>query len=469
MDKEKKKSLKKVGIYTAFNLLFSIILPLALIFIMAFISLPYVKTGSIPNVIYILIFLMLFILLIINEYLISIITKKILKDEQKISNVAFCSAIIKSIICTILIYLLSVDGRTYNNYDELIIEISLIPFFKLVSYLIATKFALKEKIMLKNIYFFAGYILLIVIILTLHLPNSLNKYFYSRQFSSIKLRNELVDNYNNNSRNNCEFNGTITYTHKFTEEELACFTSLKLSSNFTTKDIEKFVNLEKLEIENVDFDKEITFAKNEKLVDLDIKNSKILKFDSTMIPNVRDLSLVNTIMNDKNLNIANSNINSLYIDDIKIDNFSIINNLQLENIEIINSEINNFIFDNNPKIEITNSRYNHYLSSYNELTLASAPIDTIHIDKVENITFRNVNDMKKILFASNITFKSLNFENRKIYLENGEYLISKRNEVTTDSYYGIYDLKTDNLTVKDIDGSYKKEIYDNDKKLLTVK
>lgn len=87
MDKEKKKSLKKVGIYTAFNLLFSIILPLALIFIMAFISLPYVKTGSIPNVIYILIFLMLFILLIINEYLISIITKKILKDEQKISDV----------------------------------------------------------------------------------------------------------------------------------------------------------------------------------------------------------------------------------------------------------------------------------------------------------------------------------------------------------------------------------------------
>lgn len=470
MDKEKNKGrFKKVGIYTAFNLLFSVILPLILIFIMALISLPYAKTGSIPNIIYILIFLILFILLIMNEYFISIITKKILKEELNINNVAFYSALIKSILCTILIYLLSVDGKTYNNYDELIIVIGLIPLFKLVSYLIATKFALKEKISVKKIYIFAGYILLVVIGLTLCLPNSLNKFFYSGQFSSVELRNELVDNYNNNSRNSCEFNGAISYTHKFTEEELECFTSLKLSSNFTTKDIEKFVNLEKLEIENINFKKDITFIKNEKLIDLDIKNSTFLKFDSTMIPSVRDLSLVNTIINNKNLNITNSNINNLYIDNIKIDNFSIIDNLKLENIKIINSEINDFIFDNNPKIEITDSRYNYYLNSYNELTLLSAPIDAIHIDKVENITFRNVNDMKKILFASNITFKSLNFENKKIYLENDEYLISKRNEITTDSYYGIYDLKTDNLTVKDVAGSYKKEIYDNEKKLLTIK
>ena len=53
MDKEKNKGrFKKVGIYTAFNLLFSVILPLILIFIMALISLPYAKTGSIPNIIY---------------------------------------------------------------------------------------------------------------------------------------------------------------------------------------------------------------------------------------------------------------------------------------------------------------------------------------------------------------------------------------------------------------------------------
>lgn len=290
------------------------------------------------------------------------------------------------------------------------------------------------------------------------------------QFSSAKIKMQIVDRYNSNLYNNrCGTNNTIDYNHEFTEEELNCFTDLIfLDVDVTTEDINKFKNLQKLHISNAKLNHELELSINTELQELTIMYSELLTLNFNQIPNVKKIHLSNTIIKDNKLTINETKLESLEMIRTNIDEIVLSNNSSLEEIDIHDSEINKLIFDNNRKIEMDELEYTNRLQTaeyYNDPTPSSG-IAKMKISKVKNIEFKNYNDIRRLLFVSNIKFNSLTFDGKRVYLENNEF-IDLHDNILYD-YSDIADkyLKLENLTI-DKTGLWTR-IKENDEIIFTL-
>jgi len=474
MNKDKNSILKKIGIYTVFNLLFGVALLLIALIIIIIVGLPfYVKTGEIPEILAYLAYLLIAIILIVNECFTSRVTKKILKNEQNFCCITFYSTLVKSIIFTIIIYLGIFGFNSYktSSFNSLMIVIVLICLFKFFAYIITTKFALKEKIETKKKYIFIGYILLITVILNLQFPTSLNRLlnFNSGQFSSLELENQVIENYNKYKstpfiHNSCQGSGKIiNYTHKFTEEELKCFRRLELTTNFTTKDMENFDWLNNLYIHNVEMNETIDLS-NMFINELVIADSIFVNLDSKLLKNVTTLGFKNVKVLEKSVNINDTNLETICINNVEANQIFITNNKHLENLDVVNSSVSKLIFDNNPKVELSSNKTEEYMVE-NE-GKKETTIYKLRIDKVENIEFKNVDDIQKLLLDSNITFNSMLLNNGKLYVSDRKYLSYKDNKLLSFNEMTIEDIKVDNLIIKKNEEKNIFEIYNEQIKLF---
>ena len=313
-------------------------------------------------------------------------------------------------------------------------------------------------------------ILITLDVFCLIIKNLRNYLDAKNQFSSSEIKMQIVDRYNSNLYNNrCGNNNVIRYDHEFTEDELNCFTDLTfLDVNVTSEDINKFKNLQKLHISNAKFNNELDLSKNTKLQELTIMYSEISTLNINMIPSVSSLTISESNIIDNKLIINNSNLTNLEISTKNTINEVVIsNNSMLENISI-GSEVNNLMFDNNRKIEMDEIEYANRLKTaeyYNDSTPSSG-ITKMKLSKVKNIEFKNYNDIRRLLFVSNIKFNSLIFDGKRVYLENNEFI--DLNDNILYDYNNIADkyLKLENLTI-DKTGLWTR-IKENDEIIFTL-
>lgn len=424
--KGKKGGFKNFWIYVLFNFIFGFLLPLGVVVLDAvWVNIQGNETATTFQAIVFLIEAI--VLLTINEFLVCKVAKKAANSTYLLCKFAF---VFNCLTVLFITYLMFMPINMYMLYQaDFVVEWALICIgligTKLLSYILAKKLALKEKLEHKGLLFggFGVYILLIVIIFNLLIPSGINKFLFnvfgSTDFSSKELKIYLTETY----ATNC---GNVSYFDDFTDEELKCFDDIIFDNQkFTTEDLSKLKYLNRLEINNTTFDNQIDFSKNNELVYLKMNNSTINNLDSQILGNINRIDL--TKVNVNTINIKNGNLKELYIEESKIENFKVqgtiieeidatkttINTLEVSNttkldtLEIEDSSIESVLLDNNTALE--NREYGSY--------------SRVRIDKINNLELKNVKNINNLLYNSYFTFKNIKFlEDKGFKLENNNYL-----------------------------------------------
>lgn len=133
---KRKIGLRNFGVHFIVELVLGILLPYGLIGLTALIA---IKTGNTVNMANIIILLVLFFLVIMDEYFISKITLKITKNNYLINKFMLGFTLVK-----ILFPVWNIVKNTDSDFVFTIICTVLFVFFKMISYFIAKKSVLKE-------------------------------------------------------------------------------------------------------------------------------------------------------------------------------------------------------------------------------------------------------------------------------------------------------------------------------------
>ena len=325
---------------------------------------------------------------------------------------------------------------------------------KLISYILAKKIALKEKIENKGLLFggFGIYILLVFIIFHLLIPSGVNKFLFnifgSTNFSSKEIKVYLTDIY----AKNC---GNMSYFSEFTDDELKCFDNIKFDNQkFTTEDLSKLKYLTRLEINNTTFDKQIDFSKNSELLYLKINNSKVNVLDSEMLGSINriDLKKVDAGL----INVKDGNLSKMHIEKSKIDDFKVQGTV-IEQIDVTDSNINSLVVMNTTKL---------ISLSFKDSSIETVLLDnnsalenrdyrnysTVEIDKTNNLEIKNVKNLDNLLKNSHFTFKNIKFlDDKGFKLENGDYMKLEHEALYVPEKTKVKELILENMTAVVID------------------
>ena len=422
----KKSGFKNFWIYVLFNFIFGFLMPL-LVVILDIVWVNIQGNETVTTFQAIVFLIEAIVLMLINEFLVCKLAKKAANSTYLLSKFAF---VFNCLTILLITYLMFMPINMYMLYrTKFVVQWTLICVgligIKLLSYILAKKIVLKEKLQHKGLLFggFGVYIFLIVIIFNLLIPSGINKFLFnvfgSTDFSSKELKIYLTETY----AINC---GNISYFDDFTDEELKCFDNIKLDNQkFNTEDLSKLKYLNRLEINNTTFDNQIDFSKNKELVYLKMNNSTINNLDSQILGNINRIDL--TKVNVNTINIKDGNLAELYIEESNIDNFKVqgtiieeidatkttiktlevSNTIKLDTLKIEDSSVESVLFDNNVALE--NREYGSY--------------SRISIDKINSLEIKNTKSINNLLQNSNFTFKDIKFlDNKGFKLENNSYL-----------------------------------------------
>ncbi|MGM9881739.1 MAG: hypothetical protein ACI31S_02720 [Bacilli bacterium] len=453
--KKKKGGFKNFWIYVLFNFIFGFLLPLLVVILdVVWVNIQENKTATTLQAIVFLIEAI--VLLSINEFLVCKVAKKAANSTYLLSKFAF---VFNCITILFITYLMFMPISMYMLYQtKFVVEWTLICIgligTKLISYILAKKLALKEKLEHKGLLFggFGIYILLIFIIFNLFIPSGINKFLFNifgnTDFSSKELKIYLTETY----ATNC---GNVSYFDDFTDEELKCFDDIIFDNQkFTTEDLSKLKYLNRLEIDNTTFDNQIDFSKNNELVYLKINNSTINNLDSQILGNINRMGL--TKVNVNTINIEDGNLEKLYIEESKIEDFKVqgtvieeidatkatiktlevSNTTKLDTLEIEDSQVESVLLDNN--IALENREYGSY--------------SRVRIDKINSLELKNVKNLNNLLYNSYFTFKNIKFlEDKGFKLENNNYLKLESSTLYVPEKTKVKELILENMTAIVID------------------
>lgn len=286
----------------------------------------------------------------------------------------------------------------------------------------------KAKIIRLVIYAIFVIFVFLILKLTLFYPSLFNKTLFkligTGEFSSTNLKIELIDMINK-TENYHEPMKKISYLHNLSEKELDLIEEISLDYNFTTEDIRKLRKLKTIYVDGIDFKNDIDFSKNSDLSILDIRNSKLKEI---IFGNTVDIGIQNSSIDDGNIIIDSEKLSNIYISNLSADNLTILSSKELSRIDIIESNINNIVIKSNEKLEYDYSRL--YGDKYYQLNT------DINIDAANKIELKNVDSISNLLFNSNIKFKELIFNDKKIYLdENDNNYIEIKGRIIFSPFY----------------------------------
>lgn len=449
----KTSGFKNFWIYILFNFIFGFLLPLVVVILdVIWVNIQGNETATTFQAIVFLIEAL--VLLTINEFLVCKVAKKAASSTYLMSKFAFIFNCITVLFITFIMFVpMDLFNVKFLGTWWLIICFVMMAT-KLISYILAKKLALKEKLEHKGLLFggFGIYILFIFIIFNLLIPSGINKFLFNifgnTDFSSKELKAYLTETY----ATNC---GNISYFNDFTDEELKCFDDIIFDNQkFTTEDLSKLKYLKRLEINNITFDNQIDFSKNKELVYLKMNNSTINNLDSQILGNINRIDL--TKVNVNTINIKDGNLEELYIEESKIENFKVQGTV-IEEIDATNTTIKTLEVSNTTKLDtlkIEDSSIETVLLD-NNTTLEKREYGSysrVSIDKITSLELKNVKNINNLLNNSYFTFKNIKFlEDKGFKLVNNNYLKLESSALYVPEKTKVKELILENMTATVID------------------
>ena len=420
--KNEESGTKNFEIYALFNFIFGFLLPLVVIVLD--IMWVNIKDNEVTTFQAITFLLEALVLLLINEFLVCKVTKKVAKSTYLLSRFALIFNCITILFIAYLMFTpMNMFITKFFNSSWIIICIGMIGI-KLISYILAKKFALKEKIEHKSLLFggFCIYIVFIFIFFSLLIPNGIDKFLFNAfgntDFSSKKLKVYLTDICN--THYNCR---NVSYFDEFTDKELDSLNHIKIENQkFTTEDINKLKYLNHLRINNVTID----------------------NLDFQLPSNIKEIELNN--VNIKTINITEGNLIKLDIDKSKVDNFKI-QDTAIEKIYATNITVKTLNVSKTTKLDrlwLYNSSIENVV--LNDIALKNS-YSRINIDKINNLELKNIKDLNNLLNHADFVFRNIKFlEDKGFRLENNDYLELSNSFLKVPEKTKVKELILENMT-----------------------
>lgn len=353
-----------------------------------------------------------------------ITTKSLIHKTDKFSKVIYNY----DLFC-VIVYSLFIPIFSYIGWYNLTLILSVL---KVISYFIAKRFVLKDKILLSKWKYvvLSSYIMIIFILVNVIYPTNINKYLFLKfgntDLSSKELHIILVDKYSDNKR---------SYFKALTSQELKKINDLDIDVQIDDSDLKKMNNVQTLTLNN--YKGNIDFT-NDNLEEININNS-----------NISSLKLKNNI---KKLYIYKSKINELKISDMKYLNRMYISNAEIKDLKLINNK-NLYEVDIDAKINNALLENNTIFKSYK-------------IKTVDNLTYKDMGSFSDFINSNkyNIKFKKINFDEIEISLNNEQYIEFDHSFLHVSSSSLVKDLNIKNISYKIVD-YYDNEVVNLDEKL----
>ena len=393
-------------IFSVFNIIFTFIVPLTIIFILSLIEDNYGIT-FIENNMFLLILLILGMFSFLSSiFLSTLFTKLLVRNVCNLKKYNLVSLYISLIII--------IFGLLFYSVSSAQIVLKLFGSLKVVDWILSRKLLIKEKFAFskKTLYIYSGTVLVVLLIGIFIMPTTLNKKLFltfgKTDFSSKETYMYLIDKYNKIGNKN------VNYFHKLSDKELAIIGDIYIDDTFTNDDIKKLSNLSEISIsKGAIISSDLDFSNLEKLNILDIfsKNLKSLKLPSNS--NLEEL-IVYSLLDE--LNLSDKNIKSYSVSAKKMyfnDDFFDLNDNSLISYRSKNSCFNKLLFGNK----------SIYLNNDNVICI------NLKSKQVTLYDYMNVSNIKG--------------DNLKIILKNNEGVEITGDYVLDDKFYGyilIYDV-----------------------------
>lgn len=426
----KKSGFKNFLIYELFNFIFSIIVPLVLLFL----NMAIMRSEKASTVELIIILVQAIALLLFKEVLICKTAKSAAKSTYLMGKFVFVLNLIDILLATLILF----NNGFALNVGYIIYIVFVVS--RIISYILVKLLVLKEKIEYKK-YLIIGavsYIALFTFLYYATNPTGINKMLFnvfgSNEFSSKELKIEIVDYYNKN-----EYRDDVNYTHKFTTEELEQIDYLEINYNITTDDLSLLPNVKFLELNNCNYEN-LDFSKNNSLIWVKIKNSKIKNLNTLNLIGTSKIEISESEI--ENLIINEGRIESIYVEKSKINELKV-SGENIKEVEITETPISNMEIEDTTNLNdlsIKKSTVNNVVLDNNENLGAD-------IEKIETLEFKNETDYNNLFTNSKFTFKKLTFMgDKKVYLENNSYIELSSRSIKIPKGTKVKELVLENMT-----------------------